>query len=125
MEFGSQLPQILSSLPGEGSRSWVDRLAARECPAITARRSRRAVMLGEGTDDPVVWSRARGANVEDVDGNIFVDLTAGFGVASVGQSRRSVLSDHAQNLITSFVSLHRDCANCFEYNLLQLRQNAN
>jgi hypothetical protein len=38
---------------------------------------------GEG-QDPIVWERTRGSNVWDVDGNRFVDLTAGFGVAAAG-----------------------------------------
>jgi len=38
-----------------------------------------------------VWARARGACVEDVDGNRFVDMTAGFGVASVGHAHPAVV----------------------------------
>jgi 4-aminobutyrate aminotransferase/(S)-3-amino-2-methylpropionate transaminase len=33
---------------------------------------------------PVFWEAARGANVRDVDGNVFLDLTAAFGVAAAG-----------------------------------------
>ena len=40
--------------------------------------------LGAAKDDPIVWRSAVGANVTDVDDNIFVDLTSGFGVAGVG-----------------------------------------
>jgi acetylornithine/succinyldiaminopimelate/putrescine aminotransferase len=36
--------------------------------------------------------RALGSNVEDVDGNIFVDLTAGFGVAGVGHAHPDVVA---------------------------------
>jgi len=35
---------------------------------------------------PVFWAEARGANVLDVDGNVFIDLTAAFGVALLGHS---------------------------------------
>jgi glutamate-1-semialdehyde aminotransferase len=35
-------------------------------------------------EPPIFWQEARGANVRDVDGNIFIDLTAGFGVATAG-----------------------------------------
>ena len=35
-------------------------------------------------DGPVFWERASGSNVEDVDGNRFVDLLAGFGVSILG-----------------------------------------
>jgi 4-aminobutyrate aminotransferase/(S)-3-amino-2-methylpropionate transaminase len=68
----------------------VERLAARECPAITARRARRARESGV-VQDPIVWSEALGANVRDVDGNVYVDLTAGFGVAAVGHANPVVV----------------------------------
>ncbi|MBM4368963.1 MAG: aspartate aminotransferase family protein [Deltaproteobacteria bacterium] len=86
---GADLPSLPSPVPGACSTAWVDRLAARECPAITARRARRARESGV-PQDPIVWARARGANVEDVDGNVYVDLTAGFGVAAVGHAHPAV-----------------------------------
>lgn len=89
---GEDTPRLLTEVPGPESRSWIDRLAARECPAITARRARRASALGTADDDPIVWAAAVGSNVEDVDGNRFVDLTAGFGVASVGHRNPAVVS---------------------------------
>jgi len=88
--LGTTLPHLKTALPGPRSQALIDRLAQRECPAITARRARRASELGHEQDDPVVWARARGANVEDVDGNVFVDLTAGFGVATVGHGHPAV-----------------------------------
>ncbi len=39
---------------------------------------------------PIFWERASGSNVWDVDGNRFVDLTAGFGVANVGHAHPAV-----------------------------------
>ena len=92
MKIGTQLPDLQTPVPGPQSRAWVDRLAARECPAITARRARRASALGAVDADPIVWSEAVGANVSDVDGNRFVDLTAGFGVASVGHRNPRVVA---------------------------------
>lgn len=86
------LPLLLTEIPGPRSRAWVDRLAQRECPAITARRGRRAAALGASEADPVVWAQACGANVEDVDGNVFIDMTAGFGVASVGHRHPDVVA---------------------------------
>ncbi|HNH49053.1 MAG TPA: aminotransferase class III-fold pyridoxal phosphate-dependent enzyme, partial [Myxococcota bacterium] len=86
------LPLLCTELPGPLSRGWVDRLALRECPAITARRSRRAAALGVADTDPVVWASAHGSNVWDVDGNRFVDLCAGFGVASVGHRHPKVVA---------------------------------
>lgn len=90
--LGEQLPHLRTSLPGPTSQGWIDRLALRECPAITARRARRAAALGTASDDPIVWDEARGANVVDVDGNVLVDLTAGFGVASVGHRNPAVVA---------------------------------
>ena len=92
MKIGTLLPQINTPVPGPASRAWVDRLAERECPAITARRSRRASALGLADDDPIVWSEAVGSNVVDVDDNRYVDLTAGFGVASVGHRNPRVVA---------------------------------
>ncbi len=89
--FGTLLPSVKTTIPGPLSRSRVDVLAAHECPAVTARRSRRAEHLGVDNDDPIVWKAASGANVEDVDGNIYVDLTSGFGVALVGHRHPAVV----------------------------------
>ena len=94
---GADLPRVTTTLPGPSSRGWVDRLAARECPAITARRARRAAQIGAADTDPIVWAEAIGANVMDADGNVFVDLTAGFGVCAVGhRNPRVVAAVHGQ-----------------------------
>ncbi len=88
---GSALPLLVTArIPGPAGRPLIDLLAAHECPAITARRARRAESSG-ADQDPIVWDRALGANVWDPDGNRFVDLTAGFGVASAGQSNPLVV----------------------------------
>lgn len=39
---------------------------------------------------PIFWRQAIGANVRDVDDNIYVDLTSGFGVANAGHSNPAV-----------------------------------
>jgi 4-aminobutyrate aminotransferase/(S)-3-amino-2-methylpropionate transaminase len=41
---------------------------------------------------PIFWQRASGANVWDVDRNRYIDLTAGFGVASVGHNNARVVA---------------------------------
>lgn len=87
---GDALPSVRAPLPGAAGRALVDALAAHECPGLTARRRRRAESTG-ASHDPVVWTAARGANVADVDGNVFVDLTAGFGAALVGHSHPRVV----------------------------------
>jgi len=79
-------------VPGPGSQALVDLLAEHECPAITARRSRRAADLGATQDDPMVWREAVGACVRDVDGNTYIDLTSGFTVALLGHRHPDVVS---------------------------------
>lgn len=97
---GNDLPELVTPIPGPGSRAWVDRLALRECPAITARRARRAAVLGRADDDPPVWAESCGVNVRDVDGNLLVDLTAGFGASSVGHAHPSVVAAGQAQLAT-------------------------
>lgn len=90
MSFGDALPARVTPLPGSLGERWVEVLARTECPALTARRARRAEVSG-AAHDPIVWAEASGANVRDVDGNVFVDLTAGFGVAAVGHRHPRVV----------------------------------
>lgn len=95
--FGAWRPRLQTPVPGPASRGRVDVLARHECPAVTARRARRAATLGAADTDPFVWSEAVGANVRDVDGNVFVDLTAGFAVALLGHRHPAVVRAlHAQ-----------------------------
>jgi 4-aminobutyrate aminotransferase/(S)-3-amino-2-methylpropionate transaminase len=68
----------------------VERLAASECPALTTRRKRRAERTG-ANHDPIVWVEAQGTNVVDADGNRYVDLTSGFGVALIGHGHPAVV----------------------------------
>ncbi|MEO1267050.1 MAG: aspartate aminotransferase family protein [Myxococcota bacterium] len=82
-------PHLVTAVPGPSSVAWVDQLVRYECPAITARRSRRSEQTGI-TQDPIVWDRAQGANVWDVDGNRYVDLTGAFAVMSMGHTHPAV-----------------------------------
>ncbi len=76
---GTELPRILVPPPGPRSESSAKRL----------RRSEGAAIWGaEGP--PLVWSRGRGAVVLDLDGNRYLDLTAGFGVLSLGHAALEV-----------------------------------
>ena len=71
---GDLLPRIVSTPPGPRSRQLARRVARYESPGVNT--------LGpDGTT--LVWQEARGSNVTDVDGNRYLDLTAGFGVAAV------------------------------------------
>jgi 4-aminobutyrate aminotransferase / (S)-3-amino-2-methylpropionate transaminase / 5-aminovalerate transaminase len=88
--FGSFLPRLVTAVPGPRSVELAESLARTECPALTARRARRAERSG-APHDPISWAEARGANVRDVDGNVFVDLTGGFGAALFGHGHPAVL----------------------------------
>jgi len=87
---GDELPSLCTAIPGPKSVRLVDALARHECPAITARRARRACALGSAATDPIVWAAARGATVRDVDGNVYIDVTSGFGVATLGHAAPAV-----------------------------------
>lgn len=77
---GDLLPQISVTPPGPRSRDLAARLEAHE--------SRNVTFVSE--DSPIFWHEALGANVLDVDGNIYIDFTAGFGVAAAGHRNRRV-----------------------------------
>ncbi|MEL7058505.1 MAG: aspartate aminotransferase family protein [Acidobacteriota bacterium] len=83
LQQGDLLPEILVEPPGPASRALAQRLAAAEAPGINT--------LYRGRPG-VVWREALGANVLDVDGNLYVDLTAGFGVAALGHRPEPIIA---------------------------------
>lgn len=91
--LSGDLPPLLraNGPGGDATRALVDLLASSECPGLTARRRRREELTG-ASHDPIVWAQARGANVLDVDGNRYVDLTGGFGVALLGHGHPEVVA---------------------------------
>ncbi len=105
----SQLePLVRAPLPGARGQHWLDVLAATECPALTARRARRTELAG-APHDPIVWARASGINVWDVDDNRYVDLTAGFGAAAVGHAAPEVVhavQQQAERLLHALGDAH-------------------
>lgn len=80
-ELGVSLPRITSPVPGERSRALARRLASVESRNITRMEP----------EPPPFWVEARGANVRDADGNVYIDLTAGFGVAAAGHAPPAVV----------------------------------
>jgi 4-aminobutyrate aminotransferase-like enzyme len=74
------LPLLKTSIPGPRSRALARELRRHECRNTTF----------VSRDWPVFWERARDCNVWDADGNRYLDLTAAFGVASVGHSNPRV-----------------------------------
>ncbi|MHB1169568.1 MAG: aspartate aminotransferase family protein [Longimicrobiales bacterium] len=77
---GDELPAPAASIPGPASLDLAGRLRAVESRTITRLTP----------TFPVFWIEARGAAVRDADGSVYVDLTAGFGVAHAGHSHPAV-----------------------------------
>ncbi len=80
------LPEIRTAVPGPLSRALAARLGAVESRNVTC-------LVPE---PPICWERAAGANVWDADGNRFIDLGGGFGVANAGHSHPRVVAAVAE-----------------------------
>jgi len=80
---GTALPRIVVAPPGPASRFLAESSAWFEPDP--------AVGIVDGRL-PIGWRGARGANVVDVDGNRYVDLTGGFGAALVGHRNPNVVA---------------------------------
>jgi 4-aminobutyrate aminotransferase len=72
-------PRILMELPGPKSAAWLERDHRVMSPSYTR-------------VYPLVVKRAKGAMVEDMDGNRFLDFTAGIAVTNVGHSHPRVVA---------------------------------
>jgi len=93
------LPELITEIPGPRSRELVGRLRRHE--------SRNVTFIAE--DWPIFWERAEGANVWDADGNRFLDLTAAFGVSSLGHTApelRDALAAQGQLLMHAMGDVH-------------------
>lgn len=91
-------PKLVTKVPGPASLALGKRLAAVESRNVTC-----------ALPEPIFWERARGANVWDVDGNRFVDLTAAFGVANVGHAHPKVvaaIASQAERLLHGMGDVH-------------------
>ncbi len=73
------LPHILTALPGPRARAVIERDQAVLSPSYTR-------------SYPLVASRGEGAMVEDVDGNRFLDFSAGIAVVSTGHCHPEVVA---------------------------------
>lgn len=83
LDRGDLLPEVVVPPPGPRSREIARRLAHSEAPVVNTL---------VGNEASVVWAEALGACVLDVDGNRFLDLTSGFGAASVGHRHPRVVA---------------------------------
>lgn len=77
---GTGLPSLRTQVPGPRSRELSLRLGRVESRNITRL-----------NPPPIFWTGACGANVIDADGNVYVDLSAGFGVATAGHGNPDVV----------------------------------
>ena len=73
-----KLPRLLTQLPGPNAKRVLERDAKFMSPSYTR-------------DYPLVAKRGRGAVVEDVDGNTFLDFAAGIAVCSTGHCHPKVV----------------------------------
>jgi len=93
------LPELVTPIPGPRSRELAAELRAHE--------SRNVTYVSPGF--PVFWERAHGGNVWDVDGNRFLDLTSGFGVAGLGYTPKKIVAavqDQAARLYHAMGDVH-------------------
>lgn len=96
---GDEPGRLVTEVPGPGSRALAARLRDVESRNVTQ----------IGPDGPIFWAEAVGAAVRDVDGNTFVDLTAGFGVAAAGHANAAVaraISEQAHRLAHALGDVH-------------------
>lgn len=73
-----EAPKLITSLPGPKAQTIIERDRAVTSPSYTR-------------EYPLVVERGSGCLVEDVDGNIFLDLTAGIAVAATGHAHPQVV----------------------------------
>lgn len=98
--FGERLPHMVTEPPGPNSRALAERLRQHETPAAST------IAAGE---IPVFWERACGANIVDVDGNCYVDITGGFFVATAGHGHPRIvraIQEQAETLLHSMGSVN-------------------
>jgi len=74
----TKTPRLITALPGPKAKNIVERDAKFMSPSFTR-------------DYPLVAKTGRGAMVEDVDGNVFLDFAAGIAVCSTGHCHPSVV----------------------------------
>ena len=98
--LGQSAPQLLTEIPGPASEWLAERMLAVECPAFEARREFREGESGT-SQAPVMYGDGLGSNVTDADGNVLVDLVAGFGSVAFGHGHprlAEVLRRQAESL---------------------------
>lgn len=94
------LPRIVTPPPGPRSRALSARLGELEAPGVNT------LFAGQPS---ILWEEAHGATVRDVDGNLYLDLTSGFGVAAVGHAHPEVVRavrEQSEHLLHGLGDVH-------------------
>jgi len=103
VSFGDLLPQIVVPPPGPRARELSAALRQLEAPGVNT------LAAADPLAASILWEEARGANVRDVDGNVYIDLTSGFGVAAVGHRHPRVVAavrEQAGRLLHALGDVH-------------------
>lgn len=82
-----EAPLIKIPPPGPNSREYLDYQSLHESSAVSYPKGM-----------PMAISRAKGATVEDVDGNMYIDFFGGAGVMNVGHSNPDVIEEASKQL---------------------------
>lgn len=91
MADGQEPPLLRTTPPGPESRTWLTRLSRCAAPMGPAPSDDPAkVVKTNAPAHTIVFQRAVGANVTDVDGNRYVDLAASFGSLLLGHAHPAV-----------------------------------
>jgi 4-aminobutyrate aminotransferase-like enzyme len=97
------LPRIVAPPPGPRSRELSARLGELEAPGVNT------VSGGVAGQPSILWEEAHGATVQDVDGNLYLDMTSGFGVAAVGHAHPEVVRavrEQSEHLLHGLGDVH-------------------
>jgi diaminobutyrate-2-oxoglutarate transaminase len=86
-ELSFDAPRMMTPVPGPNSQALLRRQEQRESNARTYPR-----------ELPIAVRRARGATIEDVDGNVFLDCFGGAGALNVGHNHPTVLRAAQQQM---------------------------
>jgi len=106
---GQDEPHLRVTPPGPASRTWLTRMAHSSAPMGPRRGIDTKAILADVPAFTVVYAKALGSNVIDVDGNRYVDLAAGFGAQLLGHGHpaiRRVLELQTERLLQALGDVH-------------------
>ena len=102
----AKLPRLITSLPGPNARRVVERDQRHISPSYTR-------------SYPLVARRGLGALVEDVDGNTFLDFTAGIAVVATGHCHPEVVAAIQRQAAEL---LHMSCTDFYHEGMVELAE---